>query len=91
MAPAGARQRTLPQHVAKGKEPMAISEHSLQVLAQRATADPDFMKRLRTDPDGALQDAGVSLSDEDRAALTAPSASLGEALQQRIAHMGPFR
>jgi hypothetical protein len=65
---------------------MAISEDSLQVLAQRSISDPAFMDRLRTDPDGALKDAGVSLSNEDRAALTASGGSLGEALQQRISH-----
>lgn len=65
---------------------MAISEDSLRTLAQHAISDPDFKDRLRTDPDGALQDAGVSLSDEDRTALTTSGGSLGEALQQRISH-----
>ena len=67
---------------------MAIGEDSMQALAQRAVADPDFMEQLRTDPEAALQEAGVSLSQEDRAALTASSGNLGEALQARISHGG---
>lgn len=65
---------------------MAVKEDNLKVLAQHAVADPDFMERLRTDPEAALQEAGVTLSQEDRASLTAASGSLGEALQARISH-----
>lgn len=46
-----------------------MSRQGLAEVLGRAAIDPDFLGTLRADPEGALDQAGVHLSDDDLAAV----------------------
>lgn len=66
------------------------SRGSIQVIVERAAADPNFLKRLAQDPTGTIQAEGYQVDSQDvKALLDMPDASdqeAAEALQARLSH-----
>lgn len=45
------------------------SQDDLRSIAGKALADPEFREKLLADPEGAVKEAGIELSDEQMEAL----------------------
>lgn len=45
------------------------SKDELHSIAGKALADPEFRQKLMEDPEAAVKDAGIELTDEQMAAL----------------------
>lgn len=45
------------------------TQDDLRAIAGKALADPEFREKLLSDPEGAVKDAGIELTDEQMEAL----------------------
>jgi len=62
-----------------------MSTTALEQIMERYTQDPAFKAQLQADPEAAAQAAGLTLTDDDRAALRGLDFSLtDEQLQRRV-------
>ena len=64
--------------------------NTMQTIIARAASDPEFARGLARDARGTLRAAGLSVTEEELAALTAGADGQGgvEELKPRIAHGG---
>jgi hypothetical protein len=68
-----------------------MSTDGFAQVMDRFTNDPTFRDELRSDPEGTIQRAGFSLTDEERHALQGVDWNLSdEQLHERISKMQPF-
>ncbi len=68
-----------------------MAMQGLEQIMERYTQDPAFKQQLQADPEAAAKAAGITLTDEDRAALRGLDFSLSDQeLQQRVSK-GFFR
>jgi hypothetical protein len=75
---------------------VAISSETVQVIIDRAAADPDFLQNLVEDPEGTLGAAGHHISSEEADSLATAlgtgdahdAGALIETLQARVSHAG---
>jgi len=63
---ATAGRRRLPK---KGGERSMSNPESMQQLADRFVNDADFRQQMKQDPEGAAEDSGLALDEEDKQAL----------------------
>ncbi len=61
------------------------NQEAMQQLTDRFMNDPEFRERMRQDPEGAAEGAGLELDEEDRQALRSVDWSQSdEQLKERV-------